>query len=456
MIRKAELSFIAARHTTTFRLASAFAVLFLVGLSTALGLVYLETARELTARSDRILQLEARRLLAVPVAELPVRIAAEAASPGRGIDFATLYGGSGERIAGDLAIPEGLTLGQPREVVGADHRPIRVLALRTRFGETIVIGRDVGQIRDLRRTILDILLGSGVATAAAGLLIGLALSVPLLARVRDFQSASERIMRGDFDVRMPISGRRDELDRFAVTVNIMIDEVVRALSQARSVTDAIAHDLRTPLTHVRTLLTRVQQSALLDPAFRAVAVQAVTELEVVLERLAALLRIAELESGNRGLHFAPTPLVPLLASAIELYRPLAEERDQTLALVTTTTATVEANAALLLEAVANLLDNAIKFTPPGGRIDLDLRATAAGPVIEVRDNGPGIDPAEREAVTRRFYRGASSASIAGSGLGLSLVAAIAQVHRFALSLHDGAPGVIVRLCCVDGAVATQK
>ena len=443
------------RNTTTFRLTAMFGVVLIVAMMTLLGLVYVQTARELTSRSDRILQSEAVRLLQVPAEQLPAQIASRLAGNGQGLSFYALYAGTGERLLGNIIMPQGLKLNVPTDDwVGFSNRhPRRLLAARTRWGETIVVGRDISQIRDLRLTILRILFWSGMLTAIGGLVLGTLLSLRPIRRVQELQAASNRISRGDFDVRMPISGSNDELDRFAGTVNGMIDEVVRSLGQVRSVTDAIAHDLRTPLSRVRTLLDRARQPGASGKDFEKIAARAITDLDIVLDRFGALLRISELETGHKRSGFHPVALAGLIEQAIELYTPLAEEREQTLRFTTASPLSVVGDGELLFEAVANLIDNAIKFTPVSGNIEVSLTRGSRGPVIEVRDTGPGLRLEERGAVLQRFYRGSGAGAVPGTGLGLSIVAAICHLHRFTLTLDEGCPGLIARLACFDAGAA---
>jgi len=436
------------RNTTTFRLTSLFGVVFAAGVMTLLGLVYVQTARELTARSDSILHVQANRLLAATPETLPQAVRTQLINDQRGLNYFALFARDGQRVVGDVAMPTGLRINRPTDVWSrsGDHHPLRLLAVRTSWGETILVGRDISPIRDLRITILHILFWSGGVIAVVGTLTGVSLSIGPLRRVRDLQEASRAITHGDLQVRMPITGRNDELDRFAGTVNVMIDEVVRVVAQVKGVTDAVAHDLRTPLTRVRAHLYRAQQSPGISPEFRTVAEQAVGDIDIVLERFAALLRIAEMEAGSRRAGFASTDLVHLIDNIIDLYKPLAEEKGQNIR-VDLTPATIQADGKLLFEAVANVLDNSIKFTPEGGRIDLAVRSSIGGPIIEVRDSGPGIPVEERAAVLRRFHRGAAAETIPGSGLGLSVVAAIVHLHRFRLDLGDAKPGLVVRIFC---------
>jgi signal transduction histidine kinase len=436
------------RNTSTFRLTLLFGVVFLAGVAILLGLIYGLSARELTRRSDRILRLEAIMLERASPANLPDRIHNEIARSASGLNYFELRSGDGEHVAGNIRVAAPPPFDTPAELrIGDSAHPVRLLAVRTPSEETLLIGRDISPVVDLRRHVLVILIASGLLTVIAVLVCGFALSLAPLRRVRDLQRAIETISAGDMEARMPLAGRGDELDLFAGTVNQMIDEIERAIAQVKGVTDAIAHDLRTPLTRVRSQLYRLSQSSEVQaPAVRMIGA-ATSDLDIVLDRFAALLRISELEAGRRRAGFAPVDLAALLARLQELYEPLAEDQGIVLALEAAEAVAVPGDEKLLFEALSNLVDNALKFTPPGGRVSLALVADARGAVIEVRDSGPGIAAEERPAVIRRFHRGSNAADIPGTGLGLSLVAAILHLHGFALAFRDGAPGLVVEVHC---------
>ncbi len=429
------------RQTSTFRLSIVFGAIFAAGMIALLALVYVQTARELTARSDHILRTQAATLLAAPADHLPRIIAEENAGSPANLSYIALLASDGERVVGNIAPPPGLRSGTALDTRDrTTGKPIRLFAVRTGNDETLIVGRDVSQIDSLRATIRAILLWTGVAIVIAGFAIGVALSLRPLRRVQGLAAAAREIGRGDLAVRMPLGGRGDELDMFARTVNEMIEQVERVVGQVKIVTDAVAHDLRTPLARLRSRLYGLSRESG-DPEVAAM----LGDLDAVLDRFAALLRISELEAARGEARFVAVDLGALLATVVDLYAPVAEERGQRLMFVRTTDAVVAADPELLFEAVGNLVDNAIKFSPAGGTIAVELTPDGDRSSLTVRDSGPGIAVAERSAVLRRFYRGAEAVGVAGSGLGLSLVAAIAHLHRAELTLDDAAPGLIVRL-----------
>ena len=435
------------RNTSTFRLTLLLGGIALVGVVMLTVLIYALSARELNARSDRILRAQSAHLMAGPAASLPGAVRLAIMQSSSGLNYYGLLDTGGRRIAGTLTGSSGFRIGHAREIPArpGHHGPIRQLAERLPTGETLLVGRDVTPLVDLRWRVTIVLVASAAMIALLIVIAAIALSLAPLRRVGRLQRAAHEIAAGHLERRMPIRGRGDELDLLAGTVNIMVEEVGRVIGQVKSVTDAIAHDLRTPLARMRSHLDRARRSEGLDPATAGRLDLAVADLDAVLERFAALLRISEIEAGSRRAGFAEVALDPLLASVVDLYLPLAEDRGLALSLAGLPGATVHGDQSLLFEAISNLIDNAIKFAHAGGRIEVSARRTDQGLVVEVRDNGPGIAQDQRQSVLRRFDRGEASSQIPGSGLGLSVVVAIVHLHQFTLALEDGDPGLIVRI-----------
>ena len=435
-------------RTATFRLSALYALIFALALVTLLGLVYLRSAVYLTQRVDGILATEAAALVGSPPSEVEQRIDEALTLDGKKNNVFALFSPSGEQLAGNLAaVPQRLKPGGPPVEIApttAFPAPARLIARRLASGEVLVVGRDVDQLQEMRGIIASALIWSGGAVILAGLACGVAFSVSPLRRLRVLQDACAEIAAGDLTRRLPISGRRDELDLFATTVNYTMGEVERLLREVKGATETIAHDLRTPLTRARAQLHRLQQTA---PEQAPELARVTAELDEVLERFRALMRITELESRDRQAGFVRTDLADLVAGVAELYAPLAEENGVAFAWTAPQAVRVDADPKLMFEAVSNLVDNAIKFTGQGGKVVLRLAAEAGAPRIEVEDNGPGIPPSERTAVLQRFYRGERDRMIPGSGLGLSIAAAIVRLHRFELELADAQPGLRAAIVC---------
>jgi len=231
-----------------------------------------------------------------------------------------------------------------------------------------------------------------------------------------------------------------------ITAAVRAAQVEEALQEAKVVGDNIAHDLRTPLTRVRMRLERGREHAATLEEFRAVADQAIADLDQSLTTITALLRITEIEHSRRREGFSEVQLAPLIHEAADLYDPIAENKGVALRVEAPDGATVNGDRDLLFEAVANLVDNAVKFTPEGGRVELALLYQEGETVIRVIDTGPGISESEREAVTQRFYRSDQTRSIKGLGLGLSMVAAIIKLHSFRFNISAG-PGCTAEIAC---------
>jgi signal transduction histidine kinase len=278
------------------------------------------------------------------------------------------------------------------------------------------------------------------------LIIGMVLSLRALDRLSDVNRRIQRIVAGDLRERLPTRGSDDPFDQLAVGVNRMLGEIEALIHEIAGVGDDIAHDLRTPLTRVRVRLERGREHAATLAELRAVADQAIVGLDQALAIITALLRIAEIEHSRRLEGFSEVALAPLLREVGDLYEPIAEDKHVTLRVAATDAATVHGDRDLLFEAVANLVDNAVKFTPEGGRVELALLRREGDTVIRVSDTGPGISEVEREAVTKRFYRSDKSRRTEGLGLGLSLVAAIVNLHGFRLTIA-GCPGCTAEIVC---------
>lgn len=443
------------RTTTPFRLSLVFGAIFLLGLWATLTINYLLTARELTARSDRILAVRAKTLLAEPTASLRQRIAQEIASAAPGISYYAALGRDGKPIIGNISLSTKPSVDQTIDspAVPGKHGPLRLLAVRNPAGDTIIVGRDISQIESLRMRLLEILIASGIGGTVFVLAASVLLSMSPLRRIGELDRVSRAIAAGAFQNRMPIAGRGDELDQFAATVNRMLDEIAFVIDQVKLATDAIAHDLRTPLTRVRAALDRSRQDD--SPgSTRAITVeQALIDLDNVLDRFAGLLRISEIEASGRRAAMRHLDLAPLIAELVDLYQPLANERSICLEAAIATVPPVFADRELLFEALANLVDNAIKFAR--SRIDVSVTADRDHVTVAIQDDGPGIPVHQRRAVLQRFHRIGGASVGDSTGLGLAVVGSILHLHGADLEFGDANPGLIaaIRLPLLPGVLS---
>lgn len=418
----------------------ALGAVFLVAVAVLLGLTYRLTQRELINRSDMILASETARLEMGAAQQRANRVQAAIAASTSGLNYFALMDAQGHEIAGNLHWQGPPPSEAMKEWPAGVLAPVPLLTMTSHLpdGQSLIVARDITPAVEFRARILALSLMAGAVVVLSAVIAAVALSLGPLRRIGQLRADAKRIAAGEFSHRMPVSPRRDEFDLVASTINGMVEEIERLMQQVKGATDAIAHDLRSPLARLRLRL------AMIEPRPASVD-QAVEDIDAVLARFDALLRIAELEAAGRRAGFGPLDPMMLLTSAAELYEPLAEERNIEIALSGSYGQQILGDEALLVEAVGNLLDNAIKFAPEGGHIRLQLARQGEELVIELADNGPGIPRSEREAVLRRFYRGAASRQTPGSGLGLHLVAAIVHLHGFGLELGDAAPGLVVRI-----------
>lgn len=356
-----------------------------------------------------------------------------------------LIDGQGNRIAGNLdEWPDGLSQMDawyqlPVSRAGtASVALLRAEALPD--GARLIVGRDVRVRAQLWHVLRNGLIWTGLLMVALGLLGAFVIRSIFRRMVRDISITSRAIAKGDLSRRLPL-GVGEEFDELAVIINDMLDRISRLMDGVRQVSNAIAHDLRTPVTRARTRLEDASLHAQTPEEMRAAIDRATQDLDGIVGVFEALLRIAEIEAGSRRAAFAPVDLTQTLWDMDELYRAVAEEQGLHLRTIITAPLPVLGDRELLQQAVANLLDNALKFSVPGMVIDLSARMEEHVVEIVVADHGPGIAAADRGRATERFFRAETARSTAGSGLGLALVSAVAQLHNGTLQLCDNHPGL---------------
>ena len=352
----------------------------------------------------------------------------------------------GKPVVGNLAAwPPAVTEAGPIYELPVRRRGTESLARMDRFalpgGYSLLVGRNVqprAALRDLlTHTLAWALLLIGFLTLFGGVVVQ-----RLFRRMLSHVSATAAaISAGDLSPRVRVSGRGDEFDRLAETINDMLDRITRLMDGVRQVSNAIAHDLRTPIARARARLEDAASHAT-DPADLQNAIQrAIADLDGITAVFQALLRISEIEAGARRSAFTSVDLAPLLEDLAELYGAVAEERGLTLALHLQAPLPTRGDRELIQQAVANLLDNAIKFSPSGGTVRLSAERAGTALQISVTDQGAGIPQADVDRATERFFRGESARSTPGFGLGLTLVRAVAQLHGGQLGLLPANPGL---------------
>jgi len=439
-------------RTTIFRWTSiAFAACILL----FSAFVYWEAAAYMLARMDAAIVEESLAIAAdAPDRQLNA-IEDRLSEDPRRIKLAGLFGADGHRIAGNLeSVPPGLAVNatvQNAQVVRVDQRgqegmDVRAIARSLPNGNVLVIARHNGELKELAEGVARALLVALPFAIGLSLVIGAILSVRVQRRVTDLNALVRRIMSGNLGERVPVSGLDHPFDKLAAIANGMLDEIEVLVTEMAGVGNEIAHDLRTPLTRVRIGLERGRANAKSLEELQSVADRAIGALDQSLAVITALLRITEIENSRGKGGFAKVALADLVREVGDLYDPIAEDKYVTLRVASSGDATAYCDRDLLFEAVANLVDNAVKFTPAGGRIDLALARGENENIIRVSDTGQGIAEDERDVVMRRFYRSDKSRNTRGAGLGLSLVSAIVKLHGFRLTLNTGA-GCVAEISC---------
>ncbi len=442
-------------RSAAFRWGMATATALMVQAALLFAFVWWQTVSQASATTDADLAANCRDLSGLPQDDLMGIIRTRLREDFNRLKLIGLFGVDHAALAGNIAAwPPGLSADRivhtpsiTRSDLSGHVEPYtRAIACPTAKRATLVLAQDTSTLQTQRELVAR---AFGLSTAPAILLalaVGALLGSRAQAQVRGVRRATERIMAGNLAERLPVRGTRDNLDRLSADVNRMLDRITMLVERVTNIGNDIAHDLRTPLTRLRAALDRGVEEAHTPEQFHQVSETALAEADRALAIIAALLRITEIEQARRRAAFAMIDLPTLLRDVAELYAPVAEERCVRLETQLRSGLSLFGDRDLFMEAMANLVQNAIKFSPPHGSVVLRLHLGSDGAtVIEVRDQGPGIPRAEREAVFRRFYRADPSRASEGNGLGLTLVRAIADLHDIVVEIDDAAPGCIVRL-----------
>jgi signal transduction histidine kinase len=445
-------------QTSIFRIALLYLLLLGVTLAVLLSFIYWSTAGLIERQTDETVQAEIRGLAEQYRDEGLVRlmelIARRSGPEGSPENVYLLTGPGLQPLAGNLtgwprdAVAEDgwmeVSLGRQDDPTGTAHI-IRGRAFELAGGYLLFVGRDTVERGDFRSIVAGALAWSVLPALLLGLVGGALIARYSLSRVDAVRAASEDIVRGDLSRRVPLTGSGDEFDRLAGTINDMLARIETLMGGMRLVTDSLAHDLRSPLTRARSAIEMALRQHADAETYRQALEQTAAELETILRTFEALINIAQAEAGLNRLTLMGLDLSALARDLLEVYQPIAEEAGLELSGEIAADIVIHGHRQLLGQALANLLDNAIKYSAPGGRITLELAASEKGATLAVTDNGPGIPEEQRERVLQRFVRLDDSRGTPGSGLGLSLVAAVAKLHDVDLELVDNDPGLRVTL-----------
>lgn len=442
-----------ALRGTSLRLALLNLVLALGIASLLAGVIYLLTIRVLEAEVQDTVRAELQGLAEQFRRDgYPALLGAiRGRVAGADTDAVYLLGdGSGRSIAGNLDAwpPTIRTDGswQTLSLYRQNAREPTLVGLRAFVlpgGTRLLVGRDMRARRALSELVTRSLLGVAVIAAVLMFVVGQLLSRLLVRRIAAVTRTSDRIVDGNLAERVPVSGNDDEFDRLAQALNRMLDRIEVLMTGMRAVTDSLAHDLKRPLTRLRSGLELAQRKAVTGDADVELLERALGDVDGLLRTFNALLEIARAETGLEQQHFTRIDLCELVTSLVDVYTPLMEERRLALDVDLRPETSLRGHRELLTQAIANLFENAARFAPSGSRIEVAVAAHADRIELVVADHGPGIPAADRERVLERFVRLDDARSVDGAGLGLSLVAAVARLHGAALGLRDNGPGLRV-------------
>lgn len=443
--------------SSTFRLALIYMALFGASVLMLLGFIYWSTVAFMGRQTDAIIDAEieglAERYRVSGISGLTDLIAERLSRKPAGSSVYLLADDSLQPMVGNLdrwpaAAPttDGwLSFRLEDQASSGDVHKARARVFRLQGGFHLLVGRDMHDLEEAQGYIIRALIWGLAVTVVLALVGGSMMSRSMVRRLETINEASREIMQGDLSRRIPTKGSGDDFDQLTDNLNSMLDRIELLMEDVRRVSDNIAHDLRTPLSRLRQHLEMLKMQNPSGEQQRESVEQALAEADGLLGTFNALLRIARIESAAQRAGFAEVDLAALVRDVAELYEPLAEEKQQRFTTNVQDAVHIDGDRDLLFQAVANLVDNAIKYTPAGGQIELTLQTHGEGARIIVADDGPGIPAEARNQVLQRFFRLDTSRTTPGSGLGLSLVAAVAKLHRAQLLLTDNGPGLRVVL-----------
>lgn len=441
-------------RTSSFRLTLTYVGMFGISVLMLLVFIYFRTAQSISQQTDETIAAEIDALaqhyrtggLPGLVAAIDDRDSSQTISGG----LYLLTDANSRRVAGNVSrwpadVQQDTIAGRQImfPLAGREDSAVfgRGQVFRLPGGFTLLVGRDTHELERFQVLMMDAIAWALGGTVLLGLGGGYFMTRRVLRRIDNLNRGATRIMHGDMSHRMGVDGSGDEFDRVARTLNAMLDQIERLMTGIKTVTNAVAHDLRSPLTRMRTQLEGAVISAHSAAEYREACEAVITEADGLLATFNALLSIAEAEAGVGAVELREIDVGGLLSDMADLYSPVAEEHGLRMEVSIEAGVTLRANRELLFQALANLVDNAIKYVPPPGTITLSVTETAASIDLAVIDNGPGIPVQDRGRVVERFVRLDASRTTPGNGLGLSLVAAIARKHRGTFDLEDAGPGL---------------
>ena len=462
-------------RTTAFRSFIIYFALFAVTAAASVAYIYWRTNVLLTLQLEGAIQDEIDSLDeqygSGGIEQLVRTIAERSETPGNSLYLLT--DAAGRRLAGTFKTVSPELWNSTGRVIfvyrrpapgGAEERLAYAVVFRLKDGSRLIVGRDIEDRREFGRVIRSAFLWTLAAMALIGGAGGLLIGRSLLRRIESMTETSRQIMAGDLSRRIPVGSSGDEFDRLGDSLNAMLQRITELIDGFKEVSDNIAHDLKTPLTRLRNRIEAALRDAEGEAAYREALQATIEEADEIIRTFDALLSIARLEAGAASPARSAFDLGAVVGGICDLYEPVAEEKGIALRCETSGSALITGERQLIAQAVANLIDNAIKYGGEMRREDASAKPDIAVSValngetaqIIVADHGPGIPTADRERALKRFVRLEQSRSRPGSGLGLSLAAAVARLHGGSVALLDNAPGVKAVLTLRRDGVGTLR
>ena len=458
-------------NTSAFRMSMGYTLLVTLAVCVTLGSTFYLTQRIIQGDVDLIIDTEIKSLqnqyVRSGVPGLTEEINLRIDSWGRIGAVYMLAGPKFDRLAGNVTNwPFDGAPAEPYpefriESIEPGQRsvhPVRAAVRKLPNGDWLLVGTDMSQDRRYVRTFqIATLWGIGLSILAAAI-AGFSFTFRLARRVGDVTDTCVRIMSGEQGHRLPVIGKSDEFDALAMSVNRVLDRLEEQTRTLRATFDSVAHDLRAPLHRLRTRMDAVLRLPTLESGIREPVESALREVDRLQRTLATLLQIALAESGAPLASPAPVDIGELADELTELFEPVARESGLTLTGHADHGVIVEGNRQLLAQLITNLLENALKYVPAGGRIEVTVKRLAGRAHLIITDNGPGMPAEERQRAGQPFARIGQRSGLEGSGLGLSLVSAIARLHRARLTLESNDPGLraVVSLPLSDAQVSSES
>jgi signal transduction histidine kinase len=449
-------------RTTTVRLTAVFILLFVIFSILLLTFLAYQSSIQIQQQQTRAIDREVEALQRIDsrqgVRGIVFAVARLASQPGPGIYY--LGDNSGLQIVGNIdSIPanvletegifsfdyNGLAFDQEDEAAEGPEGFAVVRSLVLDSGLRLVVGRDVIERRGFTAIVFQGFFYAVIGILVFSVLAGIITSRRVLKRIDAINATSAKIMSGSLSERIPVTRANDEFDTLALSLNAMLDRIEGLMQGLKEVTDNVAHDLKTPLTRLRTKAEAALRDSVGTDSQREALEATITESDKLIKTFNALLMIARAEAGAPSGAFADVDVSAVAADVAELYEPAAEEQGIALETDIAPGVRLRANRELIGQALVNLVENALKYYEPvegrAGRLRVAVRAASGRVLIEVSDNGPGIAPEDRLRVVERFVRLEKSRTEPGSGLGLSLVNAVARLHKGEFRIEDNGPGV---------------